>query len=356
MLFRVKALPAERGDCLWIEYGTSESEKYILIVDTGTEGTLAHLERRLKAVKDEGVEALVVTHIDDDHIGSAAALLRKPAMARKFKDVWFNGRKHCGNAIDKEAYGVRSAVAVEGVLLEKDLPWNRIVDDKAIRVNDDGSPRVLPRLAGDMQVTVLGPTLKELMRLGVAWDEGVLEIEQKESRKRVAEQPPPSGLEGLGPESLDIKSLASGAVFDSSVTNASSIVLLLEFAGKRILLAADARATTVRRSYGRIGKPTINLLKVSHHGSRNNTSRTLITDLLASRFLICTDGSVHNHPDDECIARLLESPGPKKIYCNYETESSAVWRDNTELALAHKYKVIEGDDGFVEIDMLDEPS
>ena len=46
-MFRIDMLPAGHGDCLWIEYGSKEESKRILI-DGGTTGTYKRLKTRFE--------------------------------------------------------------------------------------------------------------------------------------------------------------------------------------------------------------------------------------------------------------------------------------------------------------------
>lgn len=68
MKYEINFLPARYGDCLWIQYGTLESTKNILI-DGGTGGTKKHIKKILEDLPKEKriIELLVVTHIDRDH-------------------------------------------------------------------------------------------------------------------------------------------------------------------------------------------------------------------------------------------------------------------------------------------------
>src|ERR1700752_4301776 len=93
----VEALPAEFGDCLWIEYGDAKSPTTLLI-DGGLGATAEKIRERIRrALEERGVNKLtlrlfVITHIDKDHINGALAFLQAPGVPVEFDEIWFNGR------------------------------------------------------------------------------------------------------------------------------------------------------------------------------------------------------------------------------------------------------------------------
>src|SRR5688572_7974472 len=121
-MLRIEMLPAGEGDCLWIEYGERESPHRILI-DTGTPGTYPALQERIRKVGGPcRFELFVVTHIDEDHIGSAVKLMEDPPEGVSFGDIWFNGYRHLLKATDR--LGVKKAQELTLKLDRDELPWN----------------------------------------------------------------------------------------------------------------------------------------------------------------------------------------------------------------------------------------
>jgi glyoxylase-like metal-dependent hydrolase (beta-lactamase superfamily II) len=91
-VFRVEMLPAQQGDALWIEYGSTGGSVHRILIDGGTPPTYHVLKRRIMGLsdKDRIFELLIVTHIDTDHIGGALKLLADRSLGVTFRDVWFN--------------------------------------------------------------------------------------------------------------------------------------------------------------------------------------------------------------------------------------------------------------------------
>ena len=129
---------------------------------------------------------------------------------------------------------------------------------------------------------------------------------------------------------------------DAAAPNGSSIAVLAEFAGKAVLLGADAHpsvleqaVTAVLKTRGGAKKLHLDAFKVSHHGSQNNLSPALLKLLDCRNYLVSTNGAVFNHPDRVAMARIIQNGGPKThLWFNYRSEDNAVW---AKPALQSKY-------------------
>ncbi len=76
-MLAIEALPAERGDCLLIEYGEDAADPHRILIDCGPKLTYPRLKARIEAIPKgkRHFELFVVTHVDDDHIGGALEFL-----------------------------------------------------------------------------------------------------------------------------------------------------------------------------------------------------------------------------------------------------------------------------------------
>ena len=71
------------------------------------------------------------------------------------------------------------------------------------------------------------------------------------------------------------------------------------------------------------------------------------------RYLFSTDGSVFDHPDDECVARVIAHGGPSpELIFNYRSPRTERWGE-PELTRAHGHRAVyperEGDSVRVEL-------
>ena len=88
------------------------------------------------------------------------------------------------------------------------------------------------------------------------------------------------------------------------------------------------RASPAGRSRGGAEKLPLNAWKLSHHGSKKSTLEKLMQKIECKNLLISTDGKRYEHPDAECIAKLLKNNGPHlNFYFNYRTAFNKMWDD-----------------------------
>lgn len=342
-MFRIDMLPAYEGDSLWVEYGDAAAPGR-MIIDAGRKETYRALVERLEPLTAP-VELFVVTHIDDDHIYGAVPLFAdgriEPA---RFKDVWYNGYAHLDPAVGRkpqaDTLGPANGEFLAALLLDGGFPWNEAFDGGASVVVPEQGP--LPRIPLDqrMTLTLLTPGWDSLEALKRFWEheleafapgdmEAALEMFSHAARLQ------PDVLGGI----VDVEDLIEREYEgDTRAPNGSSIAFLAEHDGKTVLFTGDAHPAALERAITRLlqerGEPVLRLdaLKVSHHGSKFNTSPRLLELLDCRRFLISTNGSRHDHPDPEVIARIVHryhtEPEPTELYFNYRTPHNEMWDDD----------------------------
>ena len=338
-------LPAAYGDCLLITYGSRQLHH--MLIDAGTQPTWHdHLRPHLEREGVERLELFVLTHIDADHIAGAIPMLEDPDPPVEIGEVWFNSRQHLAGRF----LSVKQGEQFSTLIRERKLPWNEQFGERAVCV-DEGPAAV--KLAGGLQLTVLSPTRAKLDRLARVWkreiDRHFLRGGAATPRRRqfLARNPTPS---------TDVPALAATKFkSDSSVPNGSSIALLAEFGSKSILLAGDAYAQVLSKSIKALRPDGTRLplgaLKVSHHGSRGNTSVRLLDMLACKRYLISCNGEVHRLPDNEAIGRIIEHGGrDPKLYFNYHCKRTEDWDDDA-LRTRYGFTTEYGNDGFLRLDL-----
>jgi beta-lactamase superfamily II metal-dependent hydrolase len=336
-MIRIDLMPAQSGDCLWIEYGDPQ-HPYRVLVDGGTPFTYGTLKQRIESLpkRDRTFELLVITHIDADHIGGILKLLKNPPLGLEIGDVWFNGLRHLP-ASDK-TLSVQQAEEVTEELANGRFPWNAKFKGAPIFMTTSGPlPRF--RLRDGIFLTLLSPYHAQLRKLLPKWER---EVEKIERRKEEAIRRHKSKTLSMPP---DVASLAK-TPFESDIAeaNGSSLALIAEYEGKRILLGADAFSGVLERSIRRFLATTseerlrLDAFKISHHGSKANTSTELLRLIDCENYLISTDGSIHGHPDVGAVARILTHGGEvKTIHFNYRSPQALVW-DNCDLKRHHRFE------------------
>jgi beta-lactamase superfamily II metal-dependent hydrolase len=336
--FRIEMLPARHGDALWIEYGTPECTRRILI-DGGPIHAWADVESRLRKLPadDQGVELVVVSHVDTDHIEGLVRLMAEPVARWPIvpNQIWFNGWRHIAEA---NTLGGREGEFLSALIHRRAFSsWNTAFGGDAVRVGALQGDRV--DLEDGMRLTLVSPNVEALAALEKDWKENVDkwairpgDLDAAWEQLVDANKFHPDSELTLGPGDLSVKLLAQLKGRDSGAANGSSIAFLAEFAGKSCLFLADAHAKVVCDSLRLHGhseqRPLkVDALKMSHHGSRNNITRELLELVDARHYLVSSNGDKFGHPNREAIEAVIQGSRRKPtIWFNYSTDFNGEWK------------------------------
>ncbi|HEY0859276.1 MAG TPA: hypothetical protein VGE16_19565 [Albitalea sp.] len=349
-VFTVEMLPADNGDCLWIEYGDPASPRRLLI-DCGARSVASTVAARIDAIEPPGThdfELFVLTHIDADHINGVLPLFQLPSFDARFADIWFNGWHQISRFLSVKQGEEFSRLLEDPA---RALPWNRAVSaggrnkhPAPIVVPADGVPPTFA-LAGGLRLTLLSPGADQLNRLARDWRRALLELAPRKAM--LGRRAPPAPVTDFG--TFDVTSLAMTPVNkDASAANGSSIALLAEFDGRAVLLTGDAHADVLTTSIKALQqarglgtqKLRLDALKLSHHGSANATTRELLEAIDCPRYLVSTNGNLFYHPDREAIARVIVFGGANPaLFFNYRSRFNELW-DEPNLKERHGYSAI----------------
>jgi len=337
-VFTLEALQAAHGDSLILHYGPLNKPRFI-VIDGGPKGifklSLAPRLKAIQAARGGGVleiRMLMVSHIDDDHITGVLDLTK---MLRELDDsgtqlpydiltLWHNsfddiagkisasvGAQLFASAKPKTSDGAAIVASVaQGRQLRLDadalgLNMNTGFDDMLLFKK--ASPSL--NIGSDLKFTVLGPRQAELDALNKKWDKEVQALLAKKKKKKGQ-----GGGSELG--AADLQALAAEFV-DNSIHNLSSVVVLAEFDGKRMLLTGDARGDFILDSLRdanllKNGKISIDVFKVPHHGSVRNAAAELFETIVADHYVFSADGRDGN-PDPPTFDLIFKAR-PKGKY------------------------------------------
>jgi beta-lactamase superfamily II metal-dependent hydrolase len=362
-------LKAAWGDCLWIEYGDS-SKPYRILIDGGITSTYESVKRRVLELPEgkRYIDLFVITHIDEDHIAGSVKLLgRLNELGLTFGDIWFNGYEHMTKmqkeAGDDDRMGGLHGEFLSALIEARKLNWNNAFNSEPIVVRDKGELPVA-NLPGKMKLTILSPTSQNLIDLIPEWNKNLEDTPIKNDRsldtvlavldQRAALRPEDDFDDRLGRRvEIEIKSdqdikKAEQLPYseDKAKPNGSSIAFLMEYKDpedgleKKCLMTGDAFPSVIKKSLERLpsydgSKIKIDLLKLSHHGSRNNTSVDLLKLLNCTHYFFSSSGQKFYHPDKETVARvLIHGRGQRKpqLYFNYTSKFNEAWNNEN---LAH---------------------
>lgn len=364
----IEMLPASEGDCILVTLPDADIR---ILIDGGIGDTYKNnLRERLLQLKSENkvINLLVVTHIDNDHIGGIIELLKDngsntESRIIKIDNIWHNSYRHLqfdrvpetgtaekqilGKIIADGAAqenrqregGRREISALQGttlaaLILQGGYFWNQQFDGMAVR-----SHLGKIQLGEGCMLRVLLPGHKELEELAKEWryqlkrsrfsfqlSEDVLFDDAFEyyyrylAEKSTGERKQIAAKRRDNDREKSMEELAGyRGISDDSRTNLSSISFLLEYRGKRVLFLADNIAEHALKMTGE--EIYFDAVKLPHHGSIKNLSDAFLNQCATDKYLISTNSSKHGHPDLETLAKIINKSTDykKKIFFNYET-------------------------------------
>ncbi len=342
--FRLAMHPASEGDALILTWGDATNLRHALI-DLGRTGDYRALKPQLKQIAN--FELFIITHIDADHIEGVVPLLKEADLPFSAKHVWFNARVQLEAAAERmppkerERLGAAQAEKVTDGIVKSGWAWNAHFRSGVVST-DSPEARAPLALAGGLTVTLLSPSDPKLSELLPVWDAELMKASLRTTDPDEVAIALMEGREHLG--MTNVEALAAQRFkMDTTRPNGASIAFIAQFAGKRVLLAADTHPDIVEASLRGLGASEatpyrIDCLKVSHHGSKANTSPTLLKIIDCSCFAFSTDGTRHGHPDAETIARILKSDSKRKkmLIFNFSQDNNTIW-NNAALKQRYNY-------------------
>ena len=223
---------------------------------------------------------------------------------------------------DLESYGGRQGEELS-IWLRRQA-WNLAFQGGAVARPENASGPTIT-LAHGLKLTVLGPTTTQLQALQKDWRKAV-----KDALKKGTLDPDdvdadlvPADLEPMGRRKpraprlnspLALKKLANSTFkSDTTTANGSSIALMVEYGGDKVLCTGDAHPDGLVKALDALypdERPELCAFKLPHHGSKNNVSRDLIEAVRCNHWLVSTNGVKHYHPDAAAIARVLHYSKP----------------------------------------------
>ena len=303
----INVLPANEGDCIiiTIRYGDID---YNIMVDSGSKSTYRYPDRKKRIVdgalkktieelraNGQIINLLILTHVDDDHIGGLVEWIAKDEEAFDMIDwVFLNN----GEKVTIPDYSSRLHSIPKGRKLNETLrAANKCVENKIVKGCNFDVPHG--------HITILTPTVAAHNIISDKW-----------AAKKVLNKV-------SGDYNKPIKDLLKHK-FDSSdfsKTNNSSISFILEVDGRKDLFLGDADVEDVclaleELEYSKECPLCCTTVKLSHHGSRNNFSERLLDLVRTEVFIFSSNGNYHGHPDKEVFAYIIDKTSAK-VYFNY---------------------------------------
>ena len=356
-IFRLALQPASDGDALILTWGSNTAPQHALI-DLGRTKDYKALKPLLQDIAQ--FELFAMTHIDADHIEGVVPMFKETPLPFSAGNVWFNAYAQLEAANERlpddlrVTLGAAQAEKVTEGIIKSKWPWNGPFKSRIVSVDSPEAKNGAIALAGGLSLTLLSPTDKKLATLKPKWEEELKDAKLRTTDSVLVAEALARDRVHLGP--INVEALAGKAfVEDASEPNGASIAFVAEFSGKCVLLTGDSHpgvieASLRKRGFSENKRLKLNCVKVAHHGSKANTSPSLLKIIDCTTFAFSTNGSRHDHPDAETIARILvaDPKRTKTLIFNFRQDHTTMW-DNTTLMKKWKYACVfppEGSEGI----------
>lgn len=387
MIFTLEVLQAKYGDSLLLHYGTKASPK-LIIIDGGPGGVFdISLRPRLEQIKNKRspeeslpVRMVMVSHIDEDHIRGILDLTellieqqdQHESLLCDITTLWHNSfdeilgnnetkaiAASLGSVVKLSSTGdiafppglfQRNSAAAIAASVAQGRRLRNNADQLALLENApfknlvalSDSPNTALKIDENLDFTVLCPTQRRLEKLQKDWDKKLEVIQKKEA--------------------AEARALAAEFI-DKSVYNLSSIVVLAESDGKKMLFTGDALAADILESLKTAGLLKdgktlhIDLLKMQHHGSIKNSTEEFLKSVTADHYVMSANGK-HEHPSIKTLEMLSEVRGSDTytVHLTNPVPHAVTFYDADKNKAGKNYKVNIRDENALSLQIdLDEP-
>jgi beta-lactamase superfamily II metal-dependent hydrolase len=304
----IEPLDAANGDAALVRHTGTSGDQVIGMVDGGPSSTLARsiapaLETHGITPQAGGLDWLCVSHVDSDHIGGVLSLVRHGYSVDRFlyntpspfpgQDVAPASGPPGGGSPEAELARLVRPAEQDDVLPASYKQGQDLLDlviDRGIQIlNPPDNERLLTGADLDIDgltVQVVSPSAGRINALLAAWAAAV--------------------RAGVTP--------ASSKEMDDSITNLSSLTLLLMQGDRKALFTGDALEDDVVAGLKALGHQLpmhVDVLKVPHHGSNSAanpaslaTGDGLIENVTADFYIVSADGTSTN-PTPATLERIV---------------------------------------------------
>ena len=330
---QIQVLKAEYGDCIFLSI-KKEKHEFNILVDGGLKKTYQNLKNKripsgpLKELINELkqtsrlINLIIVTHIDDDHIGGIKEWFESDFPSNKFVNkIWMNGEMEVKDNLDLNNT-VANAVSVIKMLKDNNIS----VDDNLIKGHIYQNEFCIIR--------IIAPA--------------------REYRNTIAKTIHASLDNATNSKDSDSKSFKELVLEDWNMNtispeNKASIAFELEiWDGVKLLLLGDADYDDIMSGLDffyrdKCEKLKYNMVKLSHHGSKNNFRPDFLERVQANYYIVSSNGCNFGHPDKEVIAQIICN-SDSSILFNYEERMNEMLtsQDNIDFPnLASRIKAID---------------
>lgn len=338
-MLKLDCFQAGKGDSFLLSW--DEEGPHRLLIDAGNQNTYRFIKTKIQNFGKE--DTIIVTHVDYDHVGGFFKWLSDEQYPfSPSAIVYMNTPQLILTPSDSNLVGVEHGVKLEQLLLE------RGISSLPIYINETNNDLI--HIHG-LNLRILSPSIEVIEKLLEKWTANEIYQEYENRRKQVDNK-----VATRDEPLIDIDKILSKQPlphnWETDLLNATSVAFILEYQDNRLLFLGDANPTLIceelqRRGYTKDKPLEIDLFKVSHHGSKHNTTQDLLERIKCSKYLISTDSSgPYYHPSRETLILIstfgrISNEDQITIYSNYPLPLNKLLTLDEQKKLNLNFQVIQ---------------
>jgi len=308
-IMHLHTLDVGHGDAIIISLKSNVCARNILVDGgKGNIGMNAILEKLFELKRLDGI---IVTHVDDDHIGGIINFIKYMNDVVKKEKPNFLENIHeffvIFNKFDESVISYRQGNMLQNEL-EKFKRGIGLLKINCHLVNSyDISQEII--LSGDISINI--NCLKK---------RGQVHNIDKDVANITMLTPSKNSVIDLMKDWFKYNSKKKDG--NAIIVNGTSISFLIEYGEKTLLMTGDAYIEEILEALNSLGKDKISkidLVKLSHHGSYKNNDKLkeLLDEYRCNKVFVSADGS-YGLPDEKLIEELKSQIGNLEIACTNE--------------------------------------
>jgi hypothetical protein len=368
---KVLAFHAADGDCVLVSSNDNPPRR--ILIDGGRKGSFEENTRAFLGQLAAGggkLDAICVSHIDDDHISGVLRLVEDEVEWRVFEflsngpnppapppfprppeidEVWHNGLfrlvgdvvgsepeivlanlatllagspedrvRRLASHFDDVATGERSSMELSRRLSPEQLriPLNPQTGGSLLKRNATGPLAPGERVTlGGLNILLLGPSDDDIENLRKEWKKWIdksQDVLDRLHREMLEDEDRLGTLSPLIVANPMLDQALGEGLSGVSEANLASIMLLVEEGTTRALLTGDGVSSEILEGLERHSaldgnkRIHVNLLKVQHHGAKANVTADFVKQVTADNYLFCGNGSDDN-PEVEVVEAFAKA-------------------------------------------------
>lgn len=288
---KIEILDAGHGDCILVTCG-----EVLILIDSGPKSFKIRknvIDRLKNLLNGKAIDIAVVTHNDDDHIGGYKSILDNDIPIKKFI---FNSLCYISEILKLKNNNKQ-------ISYQQDIDLDKLLKELNVEVMSLNASDKAISYEPNLKIIPLTPSPSALTTM---YDHAIRKNKQ---------------ISKLAKSELSIaeclEAIKTGQDYfekDRSITNKSSLSLIIEYQNNSVLFLGDSHEEDVVAALSNYEFSNFKAVKLSHHGSDKNTSSTLISLIGKTEYILCGDKSNHEHPNRKTISRILNFDSSPKIH------------------------------------------